>query len=159
MKVYLSGQILSGTEFQESQQWREWAEEICSKWGFTAVNPIADRLSKDGAFRSLIPDRDLMLLRDCDIMIVNWMDKKHSVGTAMEMVYAQIYDIPVVVFGDDNDIVNHLDNDPWVQKHNACEFVRLFTLENFEDVLDWFSLSTHTVITTPTVHPKGPSAW
>jgi nucleoside 2-deoxyribosyltransferase len=161
MKVYLSGQILSGEEFHYSQQWREWAEEICSKWGFTPVNPIADRLSNDSAYRSLIPDRDLMLLRDCDIMVVNWIDKRHSVGTAMEMVYAKLYDIPCIVFADAAVDVADLDDNTWIQHHNSCNFVRQFTLENFEDVLDWFSHTTTTVNTTPTKngHPKGPSAW
>jgi len=148
MKVYLSGQIHKGeAAFHYSQQWREWAEEVCSKWGFTAVNPIADRLSTDDNYRSLIPDRDLMLLRDCDIMVVNWMKKVHSVGTAMEMVYAKMWDIPVVVFADDVNDIPHLDRDPWIRQHNSCDFIRVFSLENFEDVLDWFSSSTQTVNT------------
>ena len=138
LKVYLSGPVLKGEDYVHSVSWRQVAEETFRDYDWDVLNPIADSLYYDDAYKDLIVDRDMMMLNECDIVVVNWLDKVNTVGTPMEVYHAWMLGKPVIWFGDTIPGCNALDDNPWVIRHNCLAHVKLFTIENLMDVIEWF---------------------
>ena len=137
MKVYLAGPVLLNN-YEASCHWREVATDVADDCGWEALNPIADSLSWSDGYRDLIVDRDLQMLKDSDLVVVNWLDKMNTVGTPMEMVYAKIYEIPCVVFANDPTIAANLEENAWLMRHNSLSIVKTFNVDNLTDILEWF---------------------
>ena len=112
MNVYLAGPI-AGTSYAECTTWRDKVKSDLQACGITAFSPMrakqylsdVDSFVKncDGHdFRLLSSNRGIMT-RDrwdatrCDLLFVNVLGAKEvSIGTVMEIAFADLYRIPIV---------------------------------------------------------------
>jgi nucleoside 2-deoxyribosyltransferase len=111
-KVYLAGPI-TGLNYEQSVGWRNLAKEDLKEFGIDGFSPMRGKeflekyniLSGEKniyAFDPLSSDRGIMT-RDrldattCDLMLVHLLGaKKVSIGTVMEIAWADLYRIPIV---------------------------------------------------------------
>lgn len=119
MKVYLAGPI-TGLTFGDAQDWRSYAKESLAESGITGYSPLRakDYLLERGVLSGHpdayndqilssakgILNRDRWDVMTCDLMFVNLLAATTtSIGTVMEIAYADAYRKPtVVVMEDDN---------------------------------------------------------
>lgn len=110
-KVYLAGPI-TGLEYGESVDWRESAKDKLTEGGIRAYSPMRakDYLDGVGPLESQYFDISVMssprgiMTRDrwdattCDVILVNLLGAKRvSIGTVMEIAWADLSRIPSVV--------------------------------------------------------------
>lgn len=122
--VYLAGPI-SGLDFSGATGWRDFAKVELAKSGIDAFSPMrAKEYLKNeveftkscvdyARFGSLSSPRGIMT-RDrfdvtrCDVILVNLLGAKTvSIGTCMEIAWADLKRIPIVCAIDDNNLHDH----------------------------------------------------
>ncbi len=119
--VYLAGPI-NGLTYEEATEWRDTASTWLSRAGIRAVSPMrgkgwfkTERLIEAKQYREHpfftdkgIVARDRFDVSQADILLVNFIGApKVSVGTAVEIGWANAWDIPIVVAMDDNSPYDH----------------------------------------------------
>jgi nucleoside 2-deoxyribosyltransferase len=105
--VYLAGPV---THDSDPDRWREEIQESNNMNIIEFNDPT--NVEVDG---KLLVEEQLQRLKSCDAVLVRLKDKVPTYGTPMEMVYAQAYDIPVVVWHDGQEL------SPWVMYHSNDE--------------------------------------
>ena len=119
-KVYLAGPI-TGTSYDESVDWRKFAKSVLSSYGLIAYSPMRGKayLSKEDELADAYNDHTMSSITAINIrdkndvitagaLLVNFLNsKKVSIGTVMEVAWAQILQIPVVLVMEKSDIHYH----------------------------------------------------
>lgn len=122
-KVYLAGAI-TGLTFGDAEDWRSYAKANLDENGITGYSPLrakdyllsAGILSghpdayKDQVLSSAkgILNRDRWDVMTCDAMLVNLLGAERvSVGTVMEIAYADAFRKPTVVVMEEDNIHHH----------------------------------------------------
>lgn len=113
-QVYLAGPI-TGLDYEGSTDWRKYAKDDLEKFGIRGLSPMRGKeylaglgvLSGTGeeyAHLSVISNSRGVMTRDrydatrCDVLLVNLLGAKTvSVGTVMEIAWADLKRIPIVV--------------------------------------------------------------
>lgn len=122
--VYLAGAI-SGLNFHGATYWRDFAKAELAKSGIDAFSPMRakDYLSKEmsldascknyGSFSAMSSPRGIMT-RDrfdatrCDVILVNLLGAKTvSIGTCMEIAWADLKRTPIVCAMEDDNLHDH----------------------------------------------------
>lgn len=138
MKVYLAGPI-TGCSYDGCTSWREHVKTTLSKDGIECFSPLRSKIylreemeiepSYDEYPLSTnrgITTRDRWDATRCDVLLVNVIGAtKVSVGTVLEMAWADLSRTPIV-FVTDND----------VHTHGMIDEIIGFKLHNLEDALD-----------------------
>lgn len=122
--VYLAGPI-TGLTFGECTDWRQYAVAELAKEGITGLSPMRGKeyleaiskdipLTADGDKYKIISPlstnrgiiaRDRWDATRCDILLVNMLDAKMvSIGTVMEIAWADAVRTPIVLVSDEDDI-------------------------------------------------------
>lgn len=121
MRFYLAGPINGRTD-SACRDWRERARHGLALAGHSVFDPM----SRDYRGRELEPgiatqivEQDKRDIRDCDVVLV-YFDAP-SVGTAMEVLYAFTYSIPVAVV----DAAGGRPLSPWLIYHAGKIFASL----------------------------------
>lgn len=110
-KVYLAGPI-AGLSFEECNTWREWAIKDLDP--FIGVSPLRPDMHGRSFYHKDIPtavkfDRDYQDVMSCDAILVNLHGAtRPSVGTIMEIGWAFMRRIPIVVVMEQDNVHNHL---------------------------------------------------
>jgi nucleoside 2-deoxyribosyltransferase len=136
-RIYLSGGM-SGLSFAEQSKWRTQIVNAI-KFGDYEYEKKADFFNpvnhynffdKQHKTEKEIMNYDLYQLRNSDLIIVNF-NSPSSIGTAMELMLAKEYRIPVVAFG-----VNGVEVHPWLIEccDRVCDDIR----EVVEYVVDFY---------------------
>lgn len=102
MKVYLAGAI-NGKTIEEANGWRDQVAKILALYDIEVLNPL--RGKEEDRFYDYdvneIVHRDLDDIKRADIVLVEYMDKHRPyTGTDMEIVYARLWNKPVIVVTD-----------------------------------------------------------
>ncbi len=126
-RVYLAGPI-TGLSYADGSDWRDYAIKELETWDIEGLSPLR---GKDylAAFESIekqhlehtewplslpagIVGRDRNDVKTSDLILVNFSGaKKVSIGTCMEIAWADAFRIPVLVVTDpshDHEFINHL---------------------------------------------------
>ncbi|WP_439357745.1 nucleoside 2-deoxyribosyltransferase [Bradyrhizobium sp. DASA03007] len=112
--VYLAGPI-SGLNFEGATDWRQWAKAELHQFGIKALSPLREQehLKEVGVFTNAAKEtarfkspmsmpkgltiRDRWDAMRCDVLLVNLlMAPKVSIGTVMEIAWADSKGIPIV---------------------------------------------------------------
>jgi len=126
--VYLAGPI-SGLSYEGCTDWREYAKRVLAHAGFTGLNPLRakDYLKDEGAVADSyeqemiehplahvlscsrgITTRDRWDCTRCDVVIANLIGaEKASIGTAIEIAWADAARIPVIVVEEEGGVHDH----------------------------------------------------
>lgn len=118
--VYLAGPI-TGLSFNDATNWRYYAQDVLGKAGITALSPlrakdylageqkIADSYEhKALSCRRGIMTRDRFDVCRCDVLVVNLLGtEKVTIGTVMEMGWADLLRKPIVTILEDGNIHDH----------------------------------------------------
>ncbi|MEH2517512.1 nucleoside 2-deoxyribosyltransferase [Bradyrhizobium sp. AZCC 1610] len=115
MLVYLAGPI-SGLNFEGATDWRQYAKTELSQFGIKALSPLReqDHLKSVGIFTDCAKETERLkspmsmprglAVRDrwdamrCDVLLVNLLGAtKVSIGTVLELAWADAKGIPIVV--------------------------------------------------------------
>lgn len=136
-KIYLSG-AMTGLTFEESVKWRKRFIDAVSFGDYdykkTPIffNPPMFYDPNESYHKSEreAMEFDLYQLRKSDIVVVNF-GSPNSIGTAMELILAKEYRIPVVAINKDN-----VDLHPWIKEciTRSCDNMR----EAVTYVVDYF---------------------
>lgn len=123
MKVYLAGPI-TGLTFGEAEDWRSFAKRQLADANITGYSPLRakDYLLERGVLSGHpdayndqvlssakgILNRDRWDVMTCDAMLVNFLGATAtSIGTVMEIAYADAYRKPVVVVMEEENLHHH----------------------------------------------------
>lgn len=136
VKIYLSGSM-SGISFEEQSKWRNnIMDEIkynreCEKTVhfFNPVRYYNFEESQHNSEREIM-EFDLYNLRNSDLVVVNF-NNPSSIGTAMELMLAKEYHIPVIAFGANGKYVH-----PWLLE--TCTRICKDMRETVEHVVDFY---------------------
>ncbi|WP_370169403.1 nucleoside 2-deoxyribosyltransferase [Bradyrhizobium elkanii] len=112
--VYLAGPI-SGLNFDGATSWRDSVKEVLGEWGIKALSPLREQehLKQVGIFTNAAEEaarlespmsmpkgltiRDRWDAMRCDVLLVNLLGAKTvSIGTMLEIAWANAKDIPIV---------------------------------------------------------------
>lgn len=96
-KIYLCGPI-SGRSDAECNNWRQMAAKMWAAYGGTSLDPmVRDARGKDyePGIERIIVEADKADIRSCAAVLVYYF--MPTVGTSMEILYAYMLGIPVVV--------------------------------------------------------------
>jgi len=121
--VYLAGPI-SGSTYDEANDWRESIIDILAGWGINGLNPLRNKqhLSKLGVLEDKyekshplstprgIVGRDRMDATNCNVLLVYFPlgTDRISIGTCIEFGWANANQIPIVVVDESTDkLHNH----------------------------------------------------
>lgn len=123
-KVYLAGQI-SGLSYGGATDWREWATAELAKVGVEGLNPMRAKkylsamedldanCREYGAINPLSSPKGI-LMRDrwdatrCDILLANLLGADRvSIGTVMEIAWADLSRTPIILVAEDGDHHDH----------------------------------------------------
>lgn len=108
MKVYIAGNITGCNEVQVKNNFGVLESELDS-YGFEVLNPIRGKilsLDKDSKYEcNEIVHRDLHDIKNCDILVAQM--HKAGIGTSMEIMYANMRDIPIILITQVPLIANH----------------------------------------------------
>ena len=108
--VYLSGPM-TGCSFKEANDWRETAAHIFSSYGIETLSPMRGE-GEDGTLKMhprTMTARDRMDLKGCDLVLMNLLGATRvSIGSMIELGWADLLQIPVIVVGADSDLHNHV---------------------------------------------------
>jgi nucleoside 2-deoxyribosyltransferase len=115
MQVYLAGPI-SGLNFEGATDWRQYAKAELAQFGIKALSPLRDQehLKSVGVFTDAAKEtarlkspmsmprgltvRDRWDAMRCDVLLVNLLGAtKVSIGTVLELAWADAKGIPIVV--------------------------------------------------------------
>jgi len=119
MKVYLSGPIFGCTD--EELKWREEWRKKLEKARITVIDPLRhDYRGKEENFTEIVTS-DLADIVHADAVLVNYY--KPSVGTAMEIVYANILGKFVYIITKKKKI------SPWLRYHGII-------FDSLDDVIE-----------------------
>lgn len=119
-KVYLAGPI-SGLDWITATEWRQYVEDELSDFGIECLSPLRfkDFLATEKSIRDSYPNhalantraiytRDRWDVSRCDVVLVNFLGAtKVSIGTIMEIAWADMLKKPIVYLADENNIHNH----------------------------------------------------
>lgn len=138
-KVYLAGQI-SGLSYGGATDWRKWAtlelakndieglDPMRAKKYLSAMTDLDANCREYGAINVLSAPKTI-LTRDrwdatrCDILLANLLDADRvSIGTVMEIAWADAHRIPIVLVAKEGDYHDHA-------MINECVGVKVPTLE------------------------------
>ena len=114
VKIYLSG-AMGSLSYEEQSKWRNQVIDAI-KYNYDCAkqpiffNPVNYYNFEEVRYRSEreVMEFDLYNLRNSNLVVVNFNDIK-SIGTAMELMLAKEYHIPVIGFG-----VNGQNIHPWL---------------------------------------------
>lgn len=120
--VYLAGPI-RGTDYKECTDWREYAKEKLTEAGITGISPMRGKeFLKDErkidfimyqyqhplTIPKGIVSRDRFDVMRCDILLINLLGAKEvSIGTMIEIGWADILRKPVVLVMEQNNPHRH----------------------------------------------------
>lgn len=115
MQVYLAGPI-SGLNYDGATYWRDYVKDELAEFGIKALSPLRDQahLKSIGTFTDAAKETERLgdpmstpkglTVRDrwdamrCDVLFVNLLHAtKVSIGTVLEIAWADSQDIPIVV--------------------------------------------------------------
>jgi len=136
--VYLAGPI-QGLSYDTSTSWRIYAETELLKAGIMSLSPLRNKeyLQHEGVLRDSYPQyalsstkgittRDRFDVMRCDVVLMNLLHAEQvSIGTMIELGWADAYRKPVV-------LVAERDN---VHAHGMVEEVAGFIVDNLESGL------------------------
>lgn len=126
-RVYLAGPI-TGMSYSAGSDWRDYAIKELETWGIEGLSPLRGK-EYLAAFESIekqhlehqewplslpagIVGRDRNDVKTSDLILVNFAGaKKVSIGTCMEIAWADAFRVPVLVVTDpshDHEFINHL---------------------------------------------------
>ena len=120
-KVYLAG-IISGASYGDAIGWREWAAKELALAGITGASPmrwkshlndedVLDPMGYSGNVLSApkgIITRDRWDVMTCDLIIANLLHaEKVSIGTVMEIAWADLLRKPIITVMEDDNIHHH----------------------------------------------------
>lgn len=136
VKIYLSGGM-GNLSFEEQSKWRQQVQDAI-KFNYECekkpvfFNPVDYYNFQEVRYRSEreIMEFDLYNLRNSNLIVVNFNDPK-SIGTAMELMLAKEYHIPIIGFG-----VNGQTIHPWLLEccTRVCDSLR----EVVEHVVEFY---------------------
>lgn len=122
MNVYLAGPI-SGKTYDESEGWRDIARASLEAVGITAFSPMRAKeyLRAEGVINPFVQSPKVMsspsgiTTRDrwdctrCDVVLANFSesDGRVSIGTCIELGWADIARVPVIGVLPEDDVHNH----------------------------------------------------
>jgi len=123
MKIYLAGPI-TGLTWDEATIWRKQVSSELAQFGIECFSPLRfknflSHLDKQLPIQNSYPDfglstprgittRDRWDATRCDVMFVNFLGaKKVSIGTVMEIAWADLKRIPVIVIMEPDNIHHH----------------------------------------------------
>lgn len=126
--VYLAGAI-SGVSYEGCNDWREYAKKELAKNGIIGLSPLrsreylshetsmpdaVDQMQADHPLAHVLSSRKGITTRDrwdcnrCDVVIANLVDAtKASIGTVMEIAWADTARIPVILIEEKGGIHDH----------------------------------------------------
>lgn len=106
-KVYLGGYIWNGA----SQKWRRPLGDNLFRAGFFVFDPVIEQKGMNLTAKELVV-RDLDMIKRADIIVFNLGAKLgFSWGCPMEMFYAWSLGRPVILIGDEAELLKH----PWIK--------------------------------------------
>lgn len=131
--VYLAGPM-EGCTYEEASEWRQEATHLLKRYGIKARNPIVRDFREAFAKGLTIPPEIIVEPDKADILqsdaVLVWYSDK-TTGTAMEILYAYYWFIPVVVVAIKKPV------SPWVVYHaeaivdtleEAIEYIRAYDI-------------------------------
>ena len=139
-RVYLAGPI-SGLSYQECTEWRDYARQVLGSVGIEVYSPMRfkeylssiDSMSPLGYSNTLLSSPRNIITRDrfdatrCDVMLVNLIGAAQvSIGTVLEMAWADLARIPVVCA---------IEAEGNVHEHGMLLETVGFRVDNIEDAL------------------------
>jgi len=130
MKVYLAGPI-TGASWDEATEWRAEAKKRLNVHGIEGLSPLRAKKYLEGsdkiraAYEEFplssqkgLTTRDRFDCTRADLIIVNVLGTtKVSIGTVMEIAWADLYRIPVILVMEDGNVHDH----PMIRE--TCGFV------------------------------------
>ncbi len=136
-RIYLSGGM-TGLSLEEQTKWRSQIQNAIKYNGYDYdKNPIffdpTQRYSlfeKENKTEREAMEYDLNALRKSDLVIVNF-NASQSIGTAMELILAKEYRIPVIGLNKDS-----VDLHPWISE--CCTRICDTTRELVEHVVEFY---------------------
>lgn len=119
-KIYLAGPI-SGLDWKQATEWRQYVEDELSDFGIECLSPLRFKnfLASETSIRDSYPDHPLantraIYTRDrwdvsrSDVVLVNFVGAtKVSIGTILEIAWADMLNKPIVYLSDPDNIHNH----------------------------------------------------
>lgn len=119
-KVYLAGPI-SGLSWSEATEWRKQVHDELAEFGIQCLSPLRfkDFLESETSIRDSYPDHALASTRGIytrdrwdvsrsDLILVNFLGTtKVSIGTVIEIAWADMLNKPIVYLTDEGNIHNH----------------------------------------------------
>jgi len=107
--VYLSGPM-TGCSFEEANEWRETAAHIFNSYGVETLSPMrGEDPNKHQMPAQTMTARDRMDIKNCDLVLMNLSRAtKISIGSMIELGWADLLQTPVVAVGDGDNIHNHV---------------------------------------------------
>lgn len=114
MRVYLCGPINNCTD----EECKDWREKMKAALPDTCDPMVRDYRGQEDQKYTDIVELDKQDIDGCDLILVNY--DKPSVGTSMEILYAWMRDIPVVVVCQATARIS-----PWLRYH-ATKFFHSF---------------------------------
>lgn len=121
MKVYLSGPIdfSSDESLSKCKDWRDFSEAKLAQNDIESINPMRGgiHLNAGQSFDDMIEPRAIVMrdmkdIIEADLMLVCFPKKikKYAIGTIMEMIWAFVHDIPIILVDETESVKRH----PWV---------------------------------------------
>ena len=137
--VYLAGPI-TGLSFDGCTDWREFAIKELSTVGITGLSPMRakdylrnERIVGDSYEDTVLSSSRGIITRDrwdtnrCDVILVNFLGaEKVSIGTVMELAWADAARVPSIVVIEPGN----------VHEHSMLREVTGFRVETLEEVLN-----------------------
>lgn len=114
MIIYLAGGV-HGYSYMEANAWREAVAVMLRKAGHQTINPMRYRIWNEPGEQEQfdvneLVHRDLRDVERSDIILVEYCDpERNYTGTTTEMVYARLWNKPVIVFTGERKI------SPWLR--------------------------------------------
>lgn len=119
--VYLGGPI-TGLTYDDGNEWRTFAREWLQPWGIQAFSPLRAKEYLrhvgilDGQYHELnvlsgpkgITTRDRFDVMRCDLLLVSFIGAERvSIGTVMEIAWADMLRKPIVVAMEEDNLHRH----------------------------------------------------
>lgn len=128
--VYLAGKM-GDLSKEDMKSWRDSATEYLESHGFSVQDPTTVMFDHSiGIERPQeITENNKYMIDNSEIVLVEFDNPELdiSIGTVCEVVYAYMQGMPILVWGRDQDTIEH----PWIEYHSVRSF------EKMEDVLDY----------------------
>jgi nucleoside 2-deoxyribosyltransferase len=120
MKLYLAGPI-TGKSWEEATEWRNWITQEIQPLGIQVYSPLRfknylSHLDKlDDSYEQFtlstgkgITTRDRWDATRCDVLLVNFLNTERvSIGTVMEIAWADSKRIPIIVVMEPDNVHMH----------------------------------------------------